>query len=70
MKKRSAHQTPRRKKGLLKGVGDTIQHIRFYYHQVSLGRPTAHYKPRTSGLQLEWWNAGIVERWVKGSISF
>jgi hypothetical protein len=27
MKKRSAHQTPRRKKGLFKGFGDTDQHI-------------------------------------------
>jgi hypothetical protein len=27
MKKRSAHQTPRRKKGLFKGVGDTDQHF-------------------------------------------
>jgi len=27
MKKRSAHQTPRREKGFLKGFGDTDQHI-------------------------------------------
>jgi len=58
MKKRSAHQTSRRKKGFFKGVGDTNEHIGFITIKLVWLAPP----PITNHERAAYnWNGGMLE---------
>ena len=68
MKKRSAHQTPRRKKGFFKGVGYTDQHI-WKQRNVFIGIKLVPFTlPATAMHERAGynWNVGILEHWNIG----
>jgi len=68
MKKRSAHQTPRREKGLFKGFGYTDQHIwgqRNGFIGTKLVHFTLHATARHERAGYNW-NVGILEHWNIG----